>query len=103
MGLAPAGAVQEEHVGTLGPGYFDALEVFLDEGNGVVHVSCDDLPQLVHPLMAFRLVSANQRIHTEYIHGIVMGFASLRLHALAQIFIVYNMIRTNQPCQIEGL
>ena len=61
--LAPFGAVQEEHVGALGLGQLHAIEVLLDVVAGVVDVPAEHLAQLVHPLVALRLVSAGKGVH----------------------------------------
>ena len=46
---APVGAVQKEHIGALGLGYLDPIEVAGDVIAGVVYVSGEYLAQLVQP------------------------------------------------------
>ena len=42
-------------------------------------------------------------MHGEHIARIVVGERGLLSHTVAQVGIVDNVIRTDQPCEVEGL
>ena len=48
--LAPFGAVDKEHVGSLGTGDFDSLKMILDIIAGIIDIPGEDLAELVGPL-----------------------------------------------------
>ena len=59
VGLAPVGAVHEQHVGALGMEGLHALKVLLDVAAGEVHVAGEHLTQLLQPLAALRPVGGD--------------------------------------------
>ena len=69
----------------------------------ILYILCDHLTQLIHPDRSFRAICPYQTVHTEHIHGIIMGFAALGLHPLPQILIINNVVGSYKPCQIKGL
>ena len=73
MGFAVRFTVQEQHIGGLGSGYVDVRPVLLDEVTGEVRIFREDGFQLVHPLIAFRLVCAQQGVHGHQVHAVVVA------------------------------
>ena len=70
---------------------------------GIIHIAGDYLPQLVHPFIALRFVGADQGMHRQYIHIVIMRLGALGDNAVAQILIINNVIAAYQTGQIEGL
>ena len=103
MLIAPFGAIQKQHVGALRPADLNAFKMRADVLAGIVHIAGDHLPQLVHPCIALRLVGADQGMHRQYIHIVVMRLGAFGNNAVAQILIVNNVIAAYQTGQIEGL
>ena len=63
-------------------------EVLPDKAAGVVHIAADHLAQLVHPLGALRGVGADEGVHGEDVHGVVVGEGALLFNALPQGLVV---------------
>ena len=102
MGLAPFGAVQEEHVGSFRPCQFYTMEMAGDIVIGIIHVVCKNLTELIHPFISFRLISADQGVHTQYIHTVVMRKGGFLVHPVTDPFVIYNMITSHKSGQIKG-
>lgn len=103
VGLAPVGAVHEQHVGTLRLGNGHALEVLLDVIAGKVDVAGQHLAELVGPLVALGLVGTDQGVHGEDVHHVVVAQAGLLLDAVTPPVVVNDMVAAHQTSQIEGL
>ena len=103
VGLAPVGAVHEQHVGTLRLGDGHALEMLLDVIAGKVDVAGQHLAELVGPLVALGLVSTDQGVHGEDVHHVVVAQAGLFFHAVTPPAVVNDMVAAHQTGQIEGL
>ena len=69
----------------------------------VVDVVFDDLVELVHPLVALRLVGANERVHGEDVHLVVMGLVGHGAHAVAQCLVVDDVVAADQAREVKGL
>ena len=103
VGGAPVGAVQKQHVGALGLGNFHPGEVLGDKAAGEIYVAGDGLPQLVHPVGPFLGVGANQGVHGQHVHGVVVREGAFLVDALPQGFVVDNVVAADEPRQVEGL
>ena len=103
VAFAPAGAVQEQHVGALGTADSDTLKMLCNVFAGVVHVAGDDGPQLVHPFVALVLIAADEGIHAQHIHGIVVAERGFLFHPVPEPGIVDDGVAAHQTCQVEGL
>jgi len=89
---APFGTVEEQHVGTLGPRHLDTREPLLDEVDGIVDVAFEDLAQLIDPLVALRSVCADQRVHGQHVHAVVVREGGLLCDSVAQVGVVDDAI-----------
>ena len=103
VSLAPAGAVDEEHIGALGLLDGDPGEVTGDKGAGVVHILREHLPQLLQPFIALRLIGPQKGIHTHQVHFVEVGQGLLLLEPVPEPGVIDNGIAAHQSCQIEGL
>ena len=103
VGLAPVGAVHEQHIGTLRLGDGHALEMLLDVIAGKVDVAGQHLAELVGPLVALGLVGTDQGVHGENVHHVVVAQAGLLLHAVTPPAVVNDMVAAHQTGQVEGL
>ena len=79
MICAPLSAIQKQHISAFRFGDLHAGEVLRDKITGVIHIAGNGLTQFVYPLIAFRSVRADQRMHGQHIHGIVMAQRGLLL------------------------
>lgn len=73
MLAAPFRAVQEHHVRALRTRIGHAFEMLVHVIAEVVDVALDDLVELVHPLVALRLVGPDERVHGEDVHLVVVS------------------------------
>ena len=69
----------------------------------IINISRNGRAQLVHPLISLRPVSADQGVHGQHIHLIVVGQGGLLLYPVADPVIVNNMVASDQACQIKSL
>ena len=103
VGLAPAGTVQEQHIGALRFGHGHPREVLPDKADGVIDVLFQYLAQFIHPLGALPAVSRNQRVHRQHVHGVVVGKFRLGHDLVPQARVVDDVVRADQAGQVEGL
>ena len=103
MRRAPPGAVDEEHIRPLRAEHADALETLLYVSAGQFGVRRQHLQQLAEPLLPLLAVRADERVHTEDVHLVVVRQGGLLLHPLAQPVVVDDMIAAHEPRQVEGL
>ena len=73
--LAPAGAVQEEHVGALGTADLHAAEAGVDVAAGQLHILVEDPAQLLQPRLAGFAVTADEGVLTEHILTVVVAIS----------------------------
>ena len=73
MIAAPLPAVDPEHIGAVRLCNRDTIKILFNEVRGKVHISLDDLPQFIDPDHAVVTVSADQGVHGQDIHIIIMG------------------------------
>ena len=100
---APAGAVDEKHIGALGLAEADTVEVGPDIVAGVFDIGFQHLPQLLQPGVALVLVSAYQGVHRQHILAVVVAQPCLLPHPVPEPGIVDNAVAAHQARQIEGL
>ena len=100
---AVACAVEEEHVRPLRPLAAHAFEVRVYEIAGVFKVFINDAAHLVCPLHAFRTESADERVHGQDVALVVVAHIPAADDAVTQVFVVYDMVRADEPGQREGL
>ena len=103
MGFAVAFAVNKQHVCALRSGQGDAFEILLNIIAGIGDVFRENLLQLIHPFISFRLIGADQGIHRKHIHGVVMGEGGFLLDSFTQPVIVDDVIAADQSGQVECL
>ena len=60
-------------------------------------------PEFIHPLGALRAVRADQRMHTEDIHAVVMAQGSFLFHPPPDPRIIYDMVASDQARKVERL
>ena len=61
------------------------------------------LVELVHPLVALRLVGTDKRVHGEDVHLVVVGLVGHGAHAVAQRLVVDDVVAADQARQVERL
>ena len=103
VGGTPVCAVSEEHIGALGFGNADAVEMVGDVLAGEVDVFAEDLAQFIDPLVASGLVSADEGVHGEDVHLIVVGQGGLLGDAVADPFVIDDMVAADESGEVEGL
>ena len=103
MRLAPARAVDEQHVGALGPAHVEPLEVLADVVAGIADVLAQHLAELVHPLVALGTVGAHERVHGEHVHVVVAGLSLDGRYAVAQPAVIYHVVAAHEARQVERL
>ena len=103
MAGAPLFAVQIEHIGSFRLRKLHPFEILADIIVCVVHISRQNLAQLIQPFLALWTVCADERVHGQHVHAVVVAEAGLLAHPVPQIRIVDDMIRTDQSGQVEGL
>ena len=69
----------------------------------VLDIAGKHLVELVHPLVALRLVGTDKRMHGEDIHFVVVGLVGHGAHAVAQRLVVDNVVAADQTRQVERL
>ena len=103
MLAAPLGAVQKHHVRALRTRKRDALPVFFCIRAEVLDITGKHLVELVHPLVALRLVGTDKRMHGEDVHLVVVGLVGHGAHAVAQRLVVDNVVAADQTRQVKRL
>ena len=103
MRFTPLCTVHKKDVGALRFGDPDPVKAVGDVAAGPVHVTGEDLAQLIDPPAALRLVSPDEGVHRKDIHLIIMGEGGFLPHPLPDGFIVDNVVGAHQAGQIEGL
>ena len=103
MFFAPFRTIQKQHVSSLWAADLHSLKVFLNIIAGKVYVSGQYLTQFIYPLISFRLICSDQRVHRQNIHLVIMRFTALCHNSVSQIFVINNMIASYQSCQIKSL
>lgn len=96
-------AVQKQHIGTLRLLHADPRQILADKLAGVLDVLRQYLPQLIHPLAALVAVSADEGVHGQHVHTVVVAEAALLLHPFVESFVIHDVIAADEPRQIEGL
>ena len=96
-------AVQEHHIGALGTHGCDAGEVFTDKVMRIEDIFREYPAEFIGPGMTFVRVGADEGMHGEHVHVIVMAAEALPFQAVPKERAVYNMIASDQSGQIEGL
>ena len=101
--FTPAGAVQKEHIGTLGTADPDAAEAGIHVAAGQLHVLLNDPVELAQPLGADFAVAADERVLAQNILTVVVGQGGFLIHTLPEPVVVDDPVGTHQTCQVEGL
>ena len=70
---APAGAVREKHVGAFGFRQSNSLKMRPDIVNRIAYVPGQDPAQLIEPCFPFFRLGADQGMHGEHIHLIIVA------------------------------
>ena len=96
MLATPLGAVQKYHVRALRTRKRDALPLFFCIRAEVLDIAGKHLVELVHPLVALRLVGTDKRMHRKDIHLVVMGLVRHGAHAVAQRLVVDDVVAADQ-------
>ena len=96
-------AVQKQHIGALRLLHADSRQILADKLAGVLDVLRQHLPQLIHPLAALVAVSADEGVHGQHVHAVVVAEAALLLHPFVESFVIHDVIAADEPRQIEGL
>ena len=102
VGAAPALAVDPEHVSALRPGDRHAVEAVLYIIHREIHIAGQDLAQLLEPVAALVAVGADQGVHGQKIHIIVVRQGGLLVEAVPKILVVNNAVAAHQAGQIES-
>lgn len=100
---APLGAIQKQHIGALGFCQSHALKMGSDIVVSIGYIFRQYLAELIHPLVAFRLIGADERVHAHDIHTVIMGKTGFLFYPVPYPFIVYDVIAAYQTCQVKGL
>ena len=95
-------AIDEQHIGALGLGDLNALEMLSDIIAGPTDVAVDDLAKLIDPLIALVLIGADQRIHGKNIQGVVVAEGGFLVHTILQGLVVDDMVAADQTGQVKG-
>ena len=103
VGGAPVGAVQKQQVCSFGLGHAHTREMLGNVPAGVVYVLGQHGAQLVHPGAALGGVGSQQCVHGQDIHLVIMCFFAAGGHTVPQRFVVYDVVASDQPGQVEGL
>ena len=69
----------------------------------VLDIAGKHLIELVHPLIALRLVGTDKRMHGEDIHLVVVGLVGHGAHAVAQRLVIDDVVAADQARQVERL
>lgn len=83
VAFAPVAAVDKEHIGALWLGDADAVKVGTDVVHGIVNVVAQHLAQLVHPDVPFFAISADESVHGENVHVVVVWILAFAAHTVA--------------------
>ena len=103
MLLTPLATVNEKHVGAFRAADAHAVEVFLYIIAGVIDVAGDNFAELIQPLISFRLIGADQRMHGKYVHAIVVAQAGLLGDAVAEMLVIDDVVASDQSGEVKGL
>ena len=103
MLAAPLGAVQKHHVRALRTRIGHALKMLIHVIAEVLDIVGKHLVELVHPLVALRLVGTDKRMHGEDVHLVVVSLVGHGADAVAQRLVVDNVVAADQTRQIERL
>ena len=103
MLAAPLGAVQKHHVRALRTRIGHALKMLVHVIAEVLDIAGKHLIELVHPLIALRLVGTDKRMHGEDIHLVVVSLVGHGAHAVAQRLVIDDVIAADQTRQVKRL
>ena len=70
---------------------------------GKVDVAREDLAELVYPDVALGPVGADQGVHGQDVHAVVVALAGFGADAVPQVFVVDDVVAADQARQVEGL
>ena len=103
VGPAPFAAVQEEHVSAFRFRQLHSLKMFPDIAAGIAHIFRQHLAEFIHPFISLRLVGADEGMHAQHVHMIVLGAAGFPVDPVPQPGIIDDVIAAHQARQIKGL
>ena len=69
----------------------------------VLDIAGKHLVELVHPLVALRLVGTDKRMHGEDVHLVVVSLVGHGAHAVAQRLVIDDVVAADQARQVERL
>ena len=69
----------------------------------ILDIVGEHLVELIHPLVALRLIGANERMHREDVHLVVVGLVGHGAHAVAQRLVIDDVVAADQARQVERL
>ena len=69
----------------------------------VLDIAGKHLVELVHPLVALRLIGTDKRMHGEDVHLVVVGLVGHGAHAVAQRLVIDDVVAADQTRQVERL
>lgn len=95
--------VKKHHVCTLRHGYADAIEALGDIAVRESYIFLNDRHEFMKPLCALLAVAADQRVHGENIHIIVVRLSPELCDFPSQLFVVNDMVAADKACHIESL
>lgn len=61
------------------------------------------LVELVHPLIALRLIGTDKRMHGEDVHLVVVSLVGHGAHAVAQRLVIDDVVAADQARQVKRL
>ena len=72
-----------------------------DKIAGKIHVPAQNLAQLIEPNLSVVAIGANERVHGEHIHGVVMTEGRFLSDAVAQPGIVNDVVAANKAGKVK--
>ena len=103
MLLTPLATVNEKHVGAFRAADRNTIEVFLYIIAGIINISGNDFAELIQPLISFRLIGADQRMHGKHVHAVVVAQAGLLIYAITDMLVIDDVIASDQSGKVKGL
>ena len=98
---AITGAVEKDHIGSLRHGGLHPLPTPIDVLAGKTAVPLQHLQQLARPRFALPGIGADEGVHAQHVHLVVMRRCTVRRDAVAQVIAVNDVIAADEAARLN--
>ena len=75
----------------------------MNKRNSIVDILGQHLAKLIYPKMSFGLVRADQSVHRQHVHRIIMAHIRLISHSVFEVIVINDVVASNQAGEVKGL